>query len=345
MAKKATLTYRDILSDIKKKNFAPVYLLMGEEPYYLDLIANALENSVVDEADRDFNFNMFFGAEATPEEVAATAAQYPMMAEHRFVILKEAQAMERAKQQLEYFETYMQHPLPTTVFVIVFKGDNLNATSAMVKAAAAHGAVIFKSPKLREYQLDGPIKDYCASKKIGIDDKALSLLKEHVGTDLSKLFGEIDKLIVATSGKVNRISAEVIEENIGISKDFNNFELTTALATKDYSKAMTIIEFFQRNPKQNPTVVTTGILFNFFTKMVLANFSKDKSDTALMQILGLKTPYALREIRTGLSRYNSLQSVKAISEIRRFDTRSKGIGSVANEYDLLKELIFNIFTA
>lgn len=345
MAKKTNPTYKDILADIKKRDFAPVYILMGEEPYYLDLIASALENSVVDEADKDFNFSMFFGAEADIETVASTARQFPMMADKRFVILKEAQAMPQAKSQLEYLESYMHKPSENSVLVIVYKGDNLNATSKMMKAAVKNNAVIFKSPKLKDYNLDTPIKDYCSSRRINIDEKALSLLKEYIGADLSKLFGEIDKLIVASSGKTNRITAELIEENIGISKDFNNFELVSALASKNYSKAVTIIEFFKRNPRQNPTLVTVGILYNFFSKMVLANFSKDKSDSALMNILQLKSPYQLKEIRMGLSRYNSIQSVKAISELRKFDTKSKGINSTTNEFDLLKELIFNIFTS
>lgn len=309
------------------------------------MCVEALEHAVVEEDDKDFNLTVFYGADADVDVVATTARQYPMMSPLRLVLLKEAQTLERAKTVLEKLAPYIQKPSATTVLAVVYKGDNLAATSAIMKAAAANGdAVVFKSPKLRDYQLAGPVKDYCASCKIGIDDKALQLIVEHVGSDLSKLFGEIDKLIVAAGGSVNRINCELIERNIGISKDFNNFELTSALAVRDYAKAMKIVNYFRLNPKNNPTVVTTGVVYAFFAKLVVSATARDRSDSALMAAIDAKSAYSLREIRAALQCYTPAQAVKAISAIREFDAKSKGIDSMGNEYDLLQEMVFKIIT-
>ncbi len=169
-----------------------------------------------------------------------------------------------------------------------------------MKAAAKAGSVVFKSPKLRDYQLDGPIKEYCTARRIGIQEKAMVMLKEYLGTSLSKLFGEIDKLIVAGGDKLAQITPELIEQNIGISKDFNNFELQSALAGKEYDRCLKIVKYFASNPKANPTVVTTGTLFTFYSKLVVALLAADKSDAALMAALELKNSYALADYRRAM---------------------------------------------
>ena len=344
MAKKADTDFRAIAADIKKGNFAPVYLLMGEEAYYLDVLCSMLEQAVVEEDARDFNASVFYGAETDIETVATTAREFPMMSDRRLVVLKEMQAMRDAKSQLEKLAGYFANPTPTTVLVIVLKGEGPAVTNKALKTAAKSGAVIFRSPKLRDYQLDGPISDYCQSKRIGIDDKARDMLKEYVGADLAKLFSEIDKLLVAGGGNVTRISPALIERNIGISKEYNNFELTNAIAVRDYAKAIRIVKYFSQNTKANPTVMTTAALFNFFSRLTVANLTRDRSDSSLMAALQLKNAYALRELRTALASYNTGQCLAAISAIRDFDCQSKGIGSMANEYQLLKSLIFKLMT-
>lgn len=337
--------YRDILMAIRAGKFAPVYLLMGDEPYYINLITESLENRVVEADDRDFNFSVYYGADANLAEVVACAQQYPMMAPRRLVILKEAQGMPNAKAGLEALAPYVGRPTPTTVFVVVMKGDTLNATSALMKMAAKSGAVVFKSAQLRDYQLAAAIKDYCNGKKIGIDDKSTALLADHIGNPLSKLFGEIDKLIVAAGPDISRgITPQLIEQNIGISKDFNNFELVGALSIKDYVKALRIVEYFEKNQKNNPTVVTTGLLFNYFSKLVIATMLRDKSESSLMRSLEAKSPYALKDVKEGMRHYTARQAVAAIHHIREFDVKSKGIGSMQNEYQLLRELVFKIVT-
>lgn len=344
MAKKADTSFRDILLKIKKRDFAPIYILQGDEPFYLDKIASALENTVVAPDDRDFNMDVIYGADADADMVMGSARQFPMMSDRRLVILKEAQAMDKAKIQLEKLEEYYSHPTTTTVLVVVFKSEKTLLSAKGTKAVTAAGGVIFKSPKLRDYELDGPITDYLAEKHLGIDQNARELLKEYVGNDLSKLFSEIDKLIVASGGKLKRITTDDIERNIGISKEYNNFELVNALSQRQYGKALKIVEFYRRNPTKNPTVVTAATIFNHFQKVVIAHFLADKSEAGIMQALQLKSSFAFRSIRDTMQLFNPAQSVAVISAIADFDCKSKGIGSVANEFDLLQELVFKITT-
>lgn len=340
------LSYRDILDRIKKKDFSSVYLLMGEEPYYIDLIVDALERSVVKEENKDFDQLVFYGADSDLEVVVASARQYPVMGDKQLVILKEAQTYPGNKAQLDKLAPYVGHPNSQGIFVVAYKGDSLSATSALMKAAtkAADKVTVFKSPKIRDYHLSGPIKDYCRQKKFGIEEPAVQILIEYIGNSLQKLFGEIDKLIVGAGDGAQRITAAMVEENIGISKEFNNFELTKAVSMKDYPKTLKILDYFRKNPKNNPSVMTTAALQKFFSQIVVAHFTADKTDKGLMEVLQLKTPYALKEIREGLRMYTPRQSLAAISALREYDCKSKGIGSLQNEYDLQKELIFKIFT-
>lgn len=343
MAKKSN-GIREVLDNIKKGNFANVYLLIGDEPYYLDCIVDALEANVVEESDRDFNVHSFYGQEIDIPTVIATAQQFPVMADRRLVMVKESQALTNAKSELNGLAEYLKRPCKTSVLVIVYKGEKLDANSALMKAAAATDTVVVKSPKLRDYELAVPVKDYCNSKRISIDEKSVNMLCEYCGADLSKLFGEIDKLIVA-AGKGNlRITSELIEKNIGVSKEFNNFELSDALSNKNYDKTLRIIHYFKSNPSKNSTVSTVGILFNFFSKVVIAQFLPDKSDNALMTALQMKNVYQLRNFRIAMANYSARQAVGVIHALREFDIKSKGVDSFQNEFELLKDLIFRIFT-
>lgn len=344
MAKKESVNYRDIIQSIKKRDCAPVYILMGEEAYYIDLIVEHFEKYLIAEEDKDFNYTVFYGNDADITNVIAVAQQFPVMTDKKLVILKEAQSMYMAKSQLDRFAPYVNHPNSSTVFVIAFKGDTLNATSKLIKAAKDSGAVVFKSAVPRDYQLPALIKDYLQQRKIGIEEKAISLLAQYIGLPLSKLFGEIDKLIAIKGNDGSRITCEDIEKNIGISKDFNNFELVNALSVKDYPKAIRIVKHFADSPKTNPTPVTTGTLFSFFSNLVIAHYMPDKSDTALREQFGFKSPEQVKNMNSALRAYSPAQAVNAIRYIREFDAKSKGIGSLENEYDLLAEMIFKLFT-
>lgn len=339
------MTYNEILRDISNQKFYPVYILMGEETYFIDKLVEALENSVIAEEDRDFNLNVMYGADVQSDVVVTAAQRYPVMASSQLVMLKEAQTMPQAKNELEKLAGYVANPTMSTVLVISFKGDNIAATSQLMKTASknAGNVVVFKSQKFKDYQLPQLVTDYCKTRKIEIEPKAVEMLCEYVGNNITNLFSELEKLGIS-KGKEKTITPELIEKNIGYSKDFNNFELTNALTARNYTKAVRIVKYFRDNPKTNPTVVTTGTLFAYFQKIVIANFLPDKSDTSLMKSLGLKNSYALRDFRNGMRSYNPGQSVRAVSLIREFDTKSKGIGSMQKDYDLLLELIFKLLT-
>lgn len=341
MAKKAQ-TYRDILADIRRGEFAPVYILHGEEPYYIDLIADAIEQSAVSEEDADFNRTVFYGADSKVEVVAAAAQQFPVFADRRLVMLKESQSMFQAKTALDHLAAYVSKPNRSAVLVICFKGDSLNATSKLLKAAKESDAVVFSSPKIRDYQLAAPIKEYCQGKRIGIDEKAVEMLADHIGADLTALFTSIDKLIIAGGKGMTRITPDDIERNIGLSKEYNPFELTSAIAGKDYPKAMKIVEHFSLNPKASPTVVIYSQLFNYFQRLLLAQMNPDKTDAGLTAALKV-TPYQLREVRKGMTNYSALGALNAIHALREADCRSKGIGSFTKEFDVLKETVFRLF--
>lgn len=346
MAKKVGVSYRDIIQSIRKGECAPVYILSGEEAYYIDLIVQNFEKYVVADDDKDFNLDIFYGQDADIDYVIGVSQQFPVLAERKLVILKEAQCMSQAKTQLNKFASYVKKPSPGTVFVIAYKGEPFTASSPLVKAAKEGGGVVFESIVPRDYELPAHIRDYCTSRKVGIEDKAVNLLAEYIGAPLSKLFGELNKLISikGNAGDNNIISCEDIEKNIGISKDYNNFELQEAIGSKNYPKAIKIIKYFEANPKTNKTPATTATIFNFFSNILIAHYLPDKSDAALKEAFGFKAAVQVKNLKMAMANYSIGQTVNAIHHLREFDTKSKGVGSMLNEYDLLAELIFKIFT-
>ena len=344
MAKKSSTTdYRTVLSEIKKKEFSPVYLLMGEEDYFINIIVDLLEHSVVEEDEKDFNLTTFYGADTDIRQVISRSQQFPVMAERQLVMLKEAQAMLNAKKELEKLTSYIDKPNKSTILVISFKGDSLGASSTLVKEIQKNGGVVLKSDRPKDFQVPGYVADYCRDRGIGIDDKAISLLCEYIGVPLSKLFGEIDKLIVA-SGSEKKITPSLIESIIGISKEYNTFELIKSISVRDYATSMKIVSYFSKNPKLNPCIMVQATIFNYFSKLFIASISKDKSDSSLIEQLDLKSSYALTDYKAGLRNYNAGIIDSIIHAIREMDAKSKGIESTQNEFDLLKELIFKIFT-
>lgn len=341
---KTSVSFRDIVTSIRKGNFAPVYILSGEEEYFIDQITDLLEERVIDESDRDFNLFTYYGADADIDVVAASARQFPLTGGRQLVLLKEAQAMDRAKTRLDRLASYVEKPVLSTVLVIAYKGEALGASSKLVKAADAGGGVVFRSDRVKDYNIAPHLRDYCSSRGLRIDDKAVSMLTELQGTELKKIFGEIDKIAVAEKGLAKTITVDLVERHTGFSKDFNNFELTSALAVKDYRKAMTIVDYFSRSPRQHPTVATVALLFNFYSKLVIAGCLRERTDSAIMSAIGAKSEYAIREIKTAMRFYSLRQSASCVAAIRDFDCQAKGIGSIRNEFDLLRELVFKLVT-
>lgn len=342
-AKSAKATYPQIIADIRKRQIAPIYILSGEEGYFIDKIAELLEKMLVTDDSCDFDFTVVYGADADGTGVVNEARRFPMMSDKQLVILREAQSMRDARNQLEKMASYAASPSPSSVLVICFKGDVIKSTSSFVKKTIASGGVVFESNKPKDWQLENFVTDYCKERKVTIDRNATALLVSSIGNDLSRLFSEIDKLLIA-SDKGTPITPEVIEKNIGISKDFNNFELVAAISGRNFPKAMQIVNYFKSNPKQNPTIVTGTILFNFFSNLLLAHYAPEKSERGLMAQLKFRSPYQLIDINRGLPNYGAWSCTRIVHAIREFDCRSKGIGSVEDSYDLLRELVFKIFT-
>lgn len=339
MAKKETNQHIAILQDIRNRIFKPVYLLMGDESYYIDLICDAIIENALNENERDFNQTILYGADVDDFAIVVNAAKrFPMMAEHQLIVVKEAQNI-RGIENLSY---YLQKPLMSTILVICYKNGTLK--NKKILAGIEKIGLVYESKKLYENQLPAFINTYVAAKKLAIDPKAVSMLADFVGNDLSRLSGELDKLAISLPEGSMRITPESVERNVGVSKDFNNYELLNAIVTRNVSKAAQIVQYFEQNPKNNPLVVTISVLFNFFSNLLLCFFAADRSENGLVKELNLRSVYQARDYTTAMRNYNAFKCIDIIDLIRRYDARSKGIGSGAssNDGDLLKELVFKI---
>ena len=332
-------TFNEIMQSIRKKSLAPVYILHGEESYFIDRLAEAFE-SLVPEQERDFNFYALYAPEITPEVVNATCMRFPMMSDRQVVILKEAQAVR--SDIINKLHTYCSRPNLSTVLVICFRGDKAKGKD-LIAAAKKNGGVFFESKRLTERNIDPVIENLAHQKKLNIEAKGIAMLRDFVGLDVAKLYNEIDKLAFVL-GEGQMITPEAIERNVGISKDYNNFELVDAIAAKDSAKIFRIINYFRNNPKNNPTVMTVSAVFNYFSGLLAAQFSKDKSPSGLLEATGCKWQSQLNKFTTGMRNYNAYKTIEIISAIRDFDVKNKGMGSRMNDYDLLHDLMFRIIT-
>lgn len=335
-----TVTYPAILKSLRsQKDIAPVYLLHGEEAYYIDELVKAFE-SLVPEEERDFNLFTLYGPETDAESIMDLCHQYPMMAERQVVIVKEAQTM-RAD-ALNKLHSYVSRPNPSTVLVISCRGEQAKGKDFL--AAVRKNGVVFESKRLREQHVIPVISDLIAEKGLNVDQKSLSMLKDYVGTDISRLYNEIDKLALIL-GEGATVTPESIERNIGISKDYNNFELLNAIINRQIDRCFRIIEYFRINPKNNPAIVTISTLFGRFQNLLVYQYTKDKTPSGYMAALDLKNQWALRDYETASRNYNVRQTIEIISAIREADAKCKGIGSRQNEYAIIKDLVFHILTA
>jgi len=327
---------RTIVSDIKKGNIKPIYFLMGDEPYYIDKISDYIEQTVLDEAEKGFNQQIMYGRDATIEDIISAAKRYPMMAERQVLIIKEAQDLSR---NIEKLITYAQNPQPTTVLVINYKYKKLDKRKKLHKAIAKTG-LIYESKKLYENQVSDWIRRVLSGKKYQIEPKAAQMLVEFLGTELSKISNELDKLMLILPQETI-INDKHIEENIGISKDFNNFELQKAIGVKNISKANRIINYFAENPKNNPTVMTVSLLNSFFTKLLLFHGLKDKSKSSVSKSLGVNF-YFIDDYFLAARNYPMRKVAQIITLLRDADLKSKGVGANQTQADILKEFLFKI---
>lgn len=329
---------KNIVADIKAKQLKPIYFLMGEEPYYIDKISEFIENNVLAEEEKGFNQMVLYGRDVSVDDIVANAKRFPMMAEHQVVIVKEAQDLSRT---IEKLVSYAENPQPSTILVVNYKYKKLDKRKALYKAVQKTG-LVYESKKLYENQVADWIRRVLAGKKYSIAPKAAQMLVEFLGTDLSKINNELDKLqIILPEG--TQISPEHIEQNIGISKDFNNFELRKAIGNRDEIKAYQIIKYFADNPKGNPMVVTVSLLFNFFSQLLHYHGLNDKSARNVASALRIN-PYFVNEYVTAARNYPMRKVSKVVAILREFDVKGKGVGANATpQGDLLKELLVKIF--
>jgi DNA polymerase-3 subunit delta len=327
-----------IVNDIKSGNIKPIYFLMGEEPYYIDKLSDYIEEKVLTEEEKGFNQTVLYGRDVSIEDIISTAKRYPMMAERQVVIVKEAQDLIRT---IDKLESYAENPMPTTVLVFCYKYKTLDKRKKLTKLLAKSG-VVYESKKLYENQVGDWIKRVLSGKKYLIEPKANAMLVEFLGTDLSKINNELEKLqIILPAGST--ITPKHIEENIGFSKDFNVFELRKALGERNQLKAYTIAENFAQNPKDNPMVVTTSLVFGFFIQLLKYHGLKDRNPKNVAAVLGVN-PFFLKEYDVALKNYPMKKVSQIVGALRDIDVKSKGVGANAlSQSDLLREMLYKIF--
>jgi len=354
MAKKFKDTledYRKLTSDIKSKcNFAPIYLLMGEEAYFIDQLEKLLRCCVLTEEDRDFNESIIYGSkEIAGGQIAATAHQCPVMSEKILVIVREAQNVQKIDQLLQY----AQSPLQTTVLVLCYKGKNIDKRSQLYKAVEKSG-VVFESVQPRTYELAGMAKAIAATHDLVLDDKSEAMMIQYVGANLQTLDNELQKLADTMPSDRRQVTDADIEQKVGISREYNVYELTQALSECDFNKALTIVDNFASNPKQTPTQIVFPVLYTHFQRMLTLgvimwttrkNGTQMPADADIAKKMGLPTAFFLKEFRQALTKYSNQKLYAILGLIRSYDMQTKGIGySSASDHELLRELIIKIMS-
>jgi len=331
------MTFEEIIKDLKKKIYKPVYVLMGDEAYYIDEISNYIINNTLTEEEKSFNQSILYGKDVTVNQIDHVARRYPMMANQQVVVVKEAQNLKN----IEDLVHYCSKPLASTILVICHKYKTIDKRKRLLKEVEKNG-IVFESKKLYENQVPKWIHNYIASKNYTITPEAEMLLAEYLGNDLSKIVNEIDKLIISIPAGTT-IDGALIENNIGISKEYNIFELQKALSQKDILKVNRIIKYFGENQKENPFVVTISSLFSYFNKLLIYHFIQDKSNrNSVASQMGV-APYFLQDYETAARKYSAKKVVDTFAVLREYDLKSKGIDNVsADVSDLLKEMMFKI---
>ena len=345
--KRETVTFAALQKEIKGGTFRNIYVLQGEEPYFIDRLQQLIIDTALDEDQRDFNLTIYYGNNANVREVISDCRQYPSFSQHKVVVVREAQLIAKQpghKNDLDLFAAYAEKPLSSTILVICHKDGSLKSKALTDALKASGGGVVFSSAKVRTGRdLNALIVHYATSLGYSIDNKATSMLADHIGTDIARLYSELDKLTLLAADK--NITPLLIEQNIGISKDFNNFELEDALSRRDAAKAFRIVDYFEHNPKNNPTMATVAMLFTYFSGALLVSTSRDKTQQGVMSLLGTSSTWRAGKFIEATRMYNTRSLVNIIGYLRECDTRSKGIGSRQDQYALLKELVYKILHA
>lgn len=341
MAAPSTKTnYETIKNDVINRRFKPIYLFMGEESFFIDELTDLLSETVLTESEKDFNMLTFYGVDSDVNEIIASARRFPMMADFQLIIVKEAQNLDK----FDLLDTYVKNPMPTTILVLCYKHGTVDKRKAVVKKIDKIG-VVFESKKLYDNQMPGFITSYLKTKNIGIDMKSAQMLSDFIGNDISKLIPQLQKLEISLplQSSQRRITADMIERNVGISKDYNNFELVKAVAKKDISTAGKIVNYFSRNSKENPIMATIAVLFNYFSNLLECFWLPIKDENSVMSALNFRSLFFVHDYMDGLRNYSATKVMEIISELRTVDAASKGIDNIsATHGELLKVLIYKI---
>lgn len=326
------------MSELKSGVYRPVYYLMGEEGYFTDRITGYIMDNALTEVERDFNLTVYYGLDTDIDTIVTAAKRFPMMAERQVIVVKEAQMLKN----LDSLLFYLQSPQPTTVLVFAHKNGSIDKRKKVATELERTG-VVLDSKKLRDDQLPSFINNYLREKGLVADNKSVLMMKESIGADLSRLAGEIDKLAIALPQGEKAITPELVEEHIGISKEYNNFELQNALVNKDILKANKIIQYFARNPKKNPIQMTLALLFSFFSNVMMCYYSPDKSERGVAEFLGLRSAWGVGDYIKAMRNYKAVHVLDILHLIRLADAQSKGAeGLQTTDGEIMRELLYKI---
>lgn len=338
VVKKENMAYEDIVRDVRDGRFVPVYYLMGEESYYIDRISDYIVDRALKEEEKDFNLTVLYGTDTDVQTVINAAKRYPMMAERQVVLVREAQSLAN-KEMLSF---YLEKPQPSTILILCHKHGVLDRRKKLA-ADIRKAGVLYESKKLYDNQLPGFVANYMKRKGVGIESDAALILSEYVGSDLNRMAGELDKLVLALNGNGNRVTSAFIEKHIGISKDFNNYELLNALVQRDVLKANRIIKYFNSNPRNYPIQVTTSVLFNFFSNLMLAYYAPQKTEEGIADWLEQTRWQVSRNVIPAMKTFSGVKVMQIIAELRKTDAKSKGVDNPnTSDGELLKQLIYFI---
>lgn len=334
-----TTTYDSLLKDLKARNFSPIYYLMGEEAYFIDSISDYIEKNVLSETEQDFNQTVVFGADTNMQNIIDMAKRYPMMSEYQVVIVKEAQTLK----DTDALEQYLSHIMPTTILVFCHKNGTLDKRKKLGAMLTKHkDAVVFVSNKLKEDKLPQFVTSYLKADGISINEQAVQIIVTSIGSDLSRLVSEIDKLKIGLNDTNKRITPETVEEVIGINKDFNNFELVNAVTHKQIFKANQIISYFEKNDKAGSLFSVIPYLFMFYSNLMQIHYAPRKDERGIAEWLGI-APWMAKNYIVPLRLFSPGKTLQIISKLREFDMRGKGVNNnTTSKEELLKELLFFI---
>lgn len=338
MAAKAGITFDTVAHDVKAGKISPLYCLMGDEPFYIDRLESIITQKVMPESNRDFDMELLYGSDVDGMRVADSCRQFPMLGEKRLVVVREAQQMRAGQDALA---AYCQNPMDTTVLVLCHKSGKMDTRKALGKAISANG-VIFESKRVYDSALPSFIKGYLKDKGKEIDEKAVQMLVEHVGADLTRMSSELDKLTIAIPEE-SRVTSAIVEDQTGMSKDFNNYELLGALAEKSKSQAAQIVKYYNNNPRSFALPATLSLMFAFYSDLMQAYYSPDKSENGIAEWLGMPNWKVRREIMPAIRNYSGRRVMNILSMIRETDAKGKGVGGCRTAPgELLLELVFAI---